>query len=92
MPAYISKYKSNREKQVILLMITDNKKWHYLFVKRLSALLKGITSKHVRDLYCLNCIYSFTTENALKKHENVSKDHGYCYVEMPDKDNNILKI
>ena len=47
-------------------MITDNKKWHYLFVKRLSALLKGITSKHVRDFYCLNCIYSFTTENALK--------------------------
>ena len=35
------------KKQVILLMITDNKKWHYLFVKRLPALLKGITSKHV---------------------------------------------
>ena len=42
-PAYISKYNSNTEKQVILLMITGNKKWHYLFVKRLAGLLKGRT-------------------------------------------------
>ena len=27
----------------------------------------------------------------LKKHENVWKNHDYYYVEMPDKDNNILK-
>ena len=65
-PAYISKYNSDRDKQVILLMITDNKKWHYLFVKRLPKLPKGITSKHDGDFYCLNCFYSFRTENALK--------------------------
>ena len=35
--------------QVILLMITDGKKWHYLAVKSLPALLKGITSKHKGD-------------------------------------------
>ena len=57
----------------------------------MSALLRGITSKHDGDFYCLNCFYSFTTENSLKKHENVCKDHGYCYVEMPDQDDNILK-
>ena len=33
--AYKSKYKFKRENQVILLMITDNKKWHYLSVKSL---------------------------------------------------------
>ena len=27
----------------------------------------------------------------LKKHENVCTGNDYCYVEMPDKDNNILK-
>ena len=32
-PAYISKYNSNRHNQIILLIITDNKKWHYLAVK-----------------------------------------------------------
>ena len=31
--AYKSKYKLKYENQVILLMITDGKKWHYLAVK-----------------------------------------------------------
>ena len=72
-------------------MITDGKKWHYLFVKRLSAMFRGITSKHVGDIYCLNCFNSITTENKLKQHENVCKNHHYCYVEMPKEDNKILK-
>ena len=39
------------ENQVILLMITDGEKWHYLAVKSLSKLLRGITSDHVGDSY-----------------------------------------
>ena len=35
---YKSKYNLNRENQVILLMITDVEKWHYLAVKNLLAL------------------------------------------------------
>ena len=49
-------------------MITDDKKWHYLAVKKLSALFKGITSKHDGDFYCLNYLHSFRTENKLKNH------------------------
>ena len=53
-PAYVSKHNSNREKQVILLIIPNGEgreaksegRWHYLAVKKLSALLRGITSKH----------------------------------------------
>ena len=40
---YKSKYNLDRENQVILLIITDGKKWHYLAVKSLSALFKRIT-------------------------------------------------
>ena len=61
-PAYVSKHNSNREKQVNLLMIPNGEGWHYLAVKELSALLRGITSKHQRDFYCLNCLHSFATE------------------------------
>ena len=68
-------------------MITNNKKWHYLFVKILFALLKGITSKHDGGFYCLNCFYSFTTENAL---ENIKTFAKITAVAMW-KDNNILK-
>ena len=35
--AYKSKYNSTRENQVILLIITDGEKWHYLVVTKLSA-------------------------------------------------------
>ena len=72
-------------------MITDGKKCHYLVVKKLSALFKGITSNNNGDFYCLNYFHSYTTKNKLEKHENVCNDHDYCYVEMPEKDNQILK-
>ena len=43
-------------------MITNGKKQHYLAVKNLSALLRGITSKHDREFYCLNCFHLYSTE------------------------------
>ena len=46
---YRSEYNNKRRKQVILLMITNGKKYHYLAVTNLSALLQG-NSKN------LNCI------------------------------------
>ena len=45
------------------------------FCKKMSALLNGITSNHDNSVYCFNCFYSFRTEDALKKHENVCKNH-----------------
>ena len=89
--AYNSKYNLTSENQVILLMITDDEKCHYLTVKRLSALFRGITSKHDGDFYCLNCFQSYTTENKLKKHKKVCENHDYCYVEMREEYNKILK-
>ena len=67
-PAYISKYNHERNNRVILLMITNNEceNWHYLTVKSLSRLLKGITSNHVGDFYCLNCSHSYTTKKGLE--------------------------
>ena len=49
-----SKYNLKRENQVILLMIIDGEKWHYLAVKSLPALLKRIASNRNRSFYCLN--------------------------------------
>ena len=62
--------------QLILLMITDDgEKWHYLAVRSLSALLRGISSSNNGDFYCLNCFHSYCTLNKLKKHERVCNDH-----------------
>ena len=72
-------------------MITDGEKWHYLVVKNLSGLFKGITSNHYGDFYCLNCFHSYRTKNKLEAHEKICENHDYCHVEMPTKDNNIIK-
>ena len=59
--------------------------------KKFSALLRGITSNHKKEVYCLNCFPSYSPENKLKKHKKVCENHDYCYVEMPKEDNKILK-
>ena len=66
-------------------MITDGKKWHYLSVKSLPALFRGIISNNNGDFYCLNCFHSFRTKNKLKKPRNVCENRDYCYVGMPKK-------
>ena len=40
-------------------MIPDGEFWHYLAVKKLSALLIVITSKHKYKFYCLKFPHSF---------------------------------
>ena len=61
--AYISKYNNEGDNQVNLLMITDEtNNWHYLAVKSISGLLRGITSNHNGDFYSLNCFHLYTTE------------------------------
>ena len=80
-PAYVSKNNSNREKQVILLMIPNGEKreakckgrWNYLAVKKSSALLRGITSKNNGDFYSLNFLHFFRTKNKLKLHKKYVK-------------------
>ena len=89
--AYKSKNNLTQEKQIILLMISDGQKWHYLIFKNLSRLLRGITSKHKEDFYCLNCFHSYRTENKLEAHEKICENQDYCHVEMPTKNNNIIK-
>ena len=71
--------------------MTIGKNGIILTVTSLSALLKGISSNHVGDFYCLNCFHSCRTKSKLKTHERVCNDHDYRYVEMPNEDNNILK-
>ena len=68
-PAYISKYNSNLEKQIVLSAIPNANDRHYLAIKEFPALLRGMTSKQLGDLYCLNCLHSFATKNKLKSHE-----------------------
>ena len=101
---YKSKYNRKRENQVVLSVTTNGKKWHYLALKSeptddgfnrpiriLSRLFRGVTSNHVGDFYCLNCLHSFRTDNALKKHERLCHNNDYCGAEMPAQFNKTFK-
>ena len=72
-------------------MISDGENWHYLTVKNLSRLLRGITGNHDGDFYCLNCFHSYRTKNKLDAHKKICENHEYCHIEMPTKNNNIIK-
>ena len=39
----------------------------------------------------MNCLHSFRTDNALKRHERLCEKNDYCHVEMPTKFNKTLK-
>ena len=87
--AYKSKYNLIRDNQIILLMISSGKNWHYLAVKSLSRLLRGVSSNRNRDYYCLNCFHSYRTDG-LNGHKKICENHEYCNIEMPSP-NNIIK-
>ena len=64
-------------------MISNGENWHYLAVRSLSGLLKGISSNHDGDYYCLNCFHSYRTENKLNVYKKICENHEHCNIEMP---------
>ena len=88
---YKSRYNLTREKQVILLMISNGENWHYLIVKNLAGLLEGITSNHKEDFYDLNCFCTYSTKNKLEAHKKICENRDCCHAEMPIKDNSTIK-
>ena len=90
--AYISEHNDERNNQVNLLMITNGtSNWHYLAIKNLSGLLRGIISNHNGEFYCLNCLHSYRPIIKLKKLEKICKNHDFCRLKMPRVDNNTLE-
>ena len=67
-------------------MISNGKKCQYLAVKKISALLKEITSNNHGHFYCLNCLHSFVTEKKLESHKKVCENKDFCNVIMPSED------
>ena len=79
-------------------------KWHYITLKSvgtadgfncpirsLSRLFRRITANNNGNFYCLGCLHSFWTDNALKIREILCDNNDYCYVGMPTKDYKTLK-
>ena len=71
-------------------MITDViNKWHYLAVTKLSAFLKGVTSKYNINFFFQ--LHSFGTKTKRDSHEKFCKNLDFCEVVMPDEKTIILE-
>ena len=60
--------------------------------KKLSPLLREITSKHCTDFYCLNCLNSFRTKNKLESHIRLCENKDFCNIVMSSEDAKILEF
>ena len=65
---------------------------HYLAIKRTIYIIMRNNIKTHDDLYFLNCLHSFPTENKLKSHERVCENKRFCRVAMPSEKDNILEF
>ena len=54
--------------------------------------LKGITSKHDGDFYCLKCLQFFEAEDKLTSHEKKCKTKDFCEVVIPSQKDKILQF
>ena len=63
-----------------------------LTVKKLSVLLRRITSKHLSDFCCLNCLHSFATEKTCESRKTVYKKKDVCKVVMPFENTKTLEF
>ena len=43
------------------------------------------------ETFTVLIVFIHTAQKKLKKHEKACKDHNYCYVEMPNEGNKMLK-
>ena len=71
--------------------INDSKQGRMTFPggKKLLALLRGITSKHDGEFYCLNCLHWLRTKNKIELHKKLCKINIFCGIGMPSQDSKI---
>ena len=60
--------------------------------KKLSELLREITSRNNGDFYSLNCFHSFRTKNKYRSHKRAYENKDFCYVDMPSDGTKILEF
>ena len=83
-PCYISKFNKTREHHANLLMITDGTdKWHYIAIKSIPTLLRGVSSTHDGYHYCLNCFHYYRTKEKLNAHEELCVNNNFALIKIP---------
>ena len=90
-PIYVSKEK--HEDNMKLLLVTKNENKHYVLIKDFNKFMYNQTKHKDRKHFCMHCLQCFSSERVLNNHkDNCIQVNGTQAVNMPTKDNNILKF
>ena len=77
---------TNREHDIILILIKEEGVNHYCLVKNVSRLLSSQVSNHKeKHHFCLRCLDSFWTHKSLNKHLEYCGNHVAVKINMPEK-------
>ena len=89
-PLGISKHNYKRESAVNILLISDNTKQHYCWIKDISKLLSLQKSKqgHVRHV-CCRCLNTLNSENSLASHHDYCKSYEAFKIELSEEGSKI---
>ena len=81
---YICRKGGNHERIINLMIISENKRKHYVAIKSLSRLLSSENTKHKgKEYFCMNCLQGFKEESSRDKHVGYCIDNESVKVEMP---------
>ena len=90
-PLYVSK--EQYEDHMELLLITKDENKHYVLIKDFNKFMFNQTKHKNKKHFCMHCLQCFSSDRVLNEHEdNCIQVNGTQAVQMPDKDNNILKF
>ena len=94
-PIHISK--ESFEDHMELLLITGESeaeyRSHYVLIKDFNKFMNNQTKHKERKHFCMHCLQCFSSERVLNDHkENCITVNGTQAINMPDKNNNILKF
>ena len=90
-PIHISK--ETFTDQMNLLLITKDKKKHYVLIKDFNAFMYNQLKHKERKHFCMYCLQCFSSESVLVKHaNNCLTINGSQAINMPKQGENILKF
>ena len=92
-PFPINISKETFEDQMNLLLITKDKKKHYVLIKDFNALMYNQSKHKQRKHFCMYCLQCFSSERLLANHvNNCLMINGAQAINMPKQGENILKF
>ena len=89
-PPIISEHNYKHESIVNLLLISDDTKQHYCWIKDICKLFSLQISKHCHARYvCFRCLNTFKSKESLASHHEYCKSYEAMKIELPEKKSKI---